>query len=270
MRFEDKNKKDMLKSFMASNQARKLDLLKRTGFADRLIFEAWLINGIEVENPMLAEKATNINPLKIYNVHILDNSGSMEGEKFNSAFEGIQLEVEDLKKNKEVQFYQMLAHFDNCSPHIATYPIKIDKFTMPQYIGTYNDTPLYATIKKVLIYLLEQKVHMQGKVLVKIFTDGKENPDSRHRINAREISKLIQKCEDLEYTITFVGTYHDVEHVKKQLSIDASNTLVHENTSDSIRESFNTTKEATRIYTSSVQAGEDVTKGFYSKKIGKL
>jgi len=201
-------------------------------------------------------------PPLIHNVHILDSSYSMHGKKFNNALEGIKLEIENLKKSKDVEYFQTLAYFKKDTPYIEYKRIPISK----AYIGCiddYNNTPLYDTIKEVLYYLLSI-YRSDEKILIKIFTDGENNYG---RTRSHEINTLIQKCEKAGFTITFVGTLQDVQNVQYNLSIKDSNTLVHNNTADGIKKAFERTMCATEVYSKKVIAREDVSEGFYKELI---
>lgn len=76
---------------------------------------------------------------------------------------------------------------------------------------------------------------------------------------------LIATCEARGFTITFIGTKNDTAYIVRHLNIDFSNTLVHDNTGEGVKMSFQTQATATTQYRKSLEKGEDVSRGFYSK-----
>lgn len=80
-----------------------------------------------------------------------------------------------------------------------------------------------------------------------------------------ELKALIATCEARGFTITFIGTKNDTQFVVNNLNINSSNTLVHDNTGEGVKMSFQTQATATAVYRKSLEQGEDVSVGFYSK-----
>ena len=214
---------------------------------------------------LLSEKMVIETSKVIHNVHILDNSASMSGKKFNNALKGIINEIEELKKIKDIQYIQSFARFQNGAPYFKDSSMLLQTYNVEENIKCNNNTPLYKTINEVLEYLL--KATVTEKVLVKIFTDGDDNNSSKQDLP--DCISLINKCKERGFTITFVGTKRDVETVTQTLKIDNSNTLVHNNTAKGIKTAFNVTLDSTVAYSKKVVAGEDVKTNFYTKKIVK-
>lgn len=195
--------------------------------------------------------STNVG---IHNIVILDRSGSMQGEKYNAAVEGIKMDYETCKKEGFKSY--TFAQFDD------TYDCKTYDFTKKlTFLRPSGYTALYDAVYNTLTDIV---IPEGDKVLVKIFTDGEENSSRR---SASEVQKLIKACEAKGYTITFVGTKRDVQVIQSKLSIDASNTAVHDNTGAGVREVFRSSAQATSLYTKSIANGEEVTRGFFTKTI---
>jgi uncharacterized protein YegL len=202
-------------------------------------------------NPVTPVVSTTVG---IHNIVILDRSGSMQGEKYHAAVEGIKMDYETCKKEGFKSY--TFAQFDD------TYDCKTYDFTKElMFLLPKGWTALYDAIYNTLT---DTVVPEGDKVLVKIFTDGEENHSSR---SASEVQKLIKSCEAKGYTITFVGTKHDVRVIQSKLSIDASNTAVHDNTGAGVQEVFRSYSQATALYTKSIANGEDTTRGFFTKTI---
>lgn len=190
----------------------------------------------------------------IHNIVILDRSGSMRGEKYRAAVEGIKMDYDTCKKEGFKSY--TFAQFDD------TYDCKTYDFTQElEFLLPKGWTALYDAIYNTLTNTI---IPEGDKVLVKIFTDGEENHSCK---SAFEVQQLIKSCEAKGYTITFVGTRHDVLVIQNALSIDASNTAIHDNTGAGVQEVFRVSAQATSLYTKSIANGEEVTKGFFTKTI---
>lgn len=209
---------------------------------------------------------TNQSLPKIHNVDILDGSGSMSGPKYQSAMAGIALDLQTCK-NENFATYSFV-EFNNDSPISITTHCWL---TSPNEVklkfnGAKSGTPLYYTIGQTLEKLL-QDIPKEDKVLVKIFTDGQNTLEYGKYSNPVELQPLIATCEARGFTITFIGTERDTQAIIRNVKINVSNTLVHDNTGEGVRSAFTVQAEATRGYSKRVAYGEDVTKGFYSKTI---
>ena len=190
--------------------------------------------------------------IKIHKVVILDCSGSMQGEKYNAAETGIKLDYQECK-NDFADY--LLVEFSNARRE-TLYKFDSELKFNPWFGGT----ALYNTIVNVFDNLLKT-TPKEDKVLVQIFTDGQDSYQSRsERENAK---KLIEEFNAKGWTVTFVGTEYDVQYIQTNLSIDSTNTLVHDNTGSGVAQSFEVYRGATRSFTKNVAKGEDVTRGFF-------
>lgn len=226
--------------------------------------------------------AAHIGAVTIHNVHILDSSGSMSGVKYNNAIKGINA---DIAQSKSVATTTLgltstmtIVEFSNHNsarfePFMK--PIALTKNLTLRNMG--GKTALYETIGLTIEKLLQNK-QKEDKVLLKIFTDGEENnslgkyasPDKGWGRNKTSpiLSALIKKVQDEDnFTVTFVGTVHDTQTMIKNLNVDESNTLVHDNTAQGVKKSFETSAGATMLYMASASRGEDVSKNFYTKTL---
>jgi len=197
------------------------------------------------------EVSTPIKSTKLHKVVILDGSGSMQGDKYNNAELGVKQDYEACKK--EFNDY-LLVEFSNYNTSV------LYNFTTPlKFKPSYGGTALYDTIVQVFTTLLNTPE--DEKVLVQIFTDGED----LHSIpqSKQKAKQLIEQFNAKGWTVTFVGTEHDVAFVQANLSIDSTNTLVHDNTAKGVKSSFETYTAATSLYTKAVKQGESVTRGFF-------
>jgi uncharacterized protein YegL len=270
----------MLANFKKSNKEGKLRLAKQFNFKSSEEFLEFLNGklGVSIKGKSKvgdtkgrkkpAPVAINASPSTvIHNVHILDASSSMFGEKFNNALAGINKEIEELKKDKTVNYTQTTVIFSYYNQIKTVSLLKpISEVHTIEGIASGN-TALYDAVGSTL-QTLQANIRKGDKVIVKIFTDGEEN-DS-HRFSAYSVGEMIKNLELEGFTITFVGTKRDVNTAISKLKIDPTNTLVHDNTAKGVTDSFQTSTVATMSYARDVKAGKKVTKGFYTKRTGTL
>lgn len=204
--------------------------------------------------------------VKVHNVVILDGSGSMSGAKYNSAKKGIELDLETCKKENFATY--SFVEFNNDSPISITTHYWLTSLSEVnlKFNGAQSGTPLYYTIGRILEKSLLD-IPKEDKVLVKIFTDGENTLGHGKYSNPVELQPLIVTCEARGFTITFIGTEKDTQAIIRNVKINKSNTLVHNNTGEGVATAFNVQAEATRDYSKRLKDGEDVTLGFYSKTI---
>ena len=198
------------------------------------------------------EVSVPVQNTKMHKVVILDGSGSMMGDKYHAAEEGVKA---DYKLCQEQGFADyLLVEFS------SNYTEKYYKNWEPiKFNPKYASTALYSTIVGSLSKVYEQ-YEATDKVLVQIFTDGQDTDSPRSRGGAAEI---IKKFNDRGWTVTFVGTEYDVQFIQSNLNIDDSNTLVHDNTAEGITMAFGKYRSATRSFTKNVSEGKETTRNFF-------
>lgn len=275
----------LLEDFKKANTAARERLAAKFGYSSPEKYETDLRSMIVgTTEPAISVKKTRKRPSKkaqvlervtVHNVHILDASGSMDSPynapKIKAAIEGINMEMEDMKKDTSTEVTQTIIHFSD--------PMDIQEYcwksplgkVKPFNTGARGSTALLETVGNTLTKLLTE-ANGKDKVLVKIFTDGRENSTSLDSPwkNPKAVSDLIKRCEEKGFTITFVGTEEDVKYVVNLLSIDASNTLSHKNTAESIGQTYAAYSAATAKFRTSASRGEDVVRGFFTKETGTL
>lgn len=192
-----------------------------------------------------------IKNVKMHKVVLLDCSGSMQGAKYDVAELGVKQDYEACK-GEFVDYLLVEFSIDKRE--------QLHDFTKPLLFRPYfSGTALYKTIHEVFNALIKN-TPKEDKVLVQIFTDGQDEHSANYRANAK---LAIDKFNSMGWTVTFVGTEADVAFVQSNLSIDSTNTLVHDNTAQGIIRSFESYTAATSLYTKSVKRGESVVKGFF-------
>lgn len=256
-----KTYEQILKDFIKSNKQRRAIIVADKGFDNETQYKEYLVSLIKGE---IVEPKTSLKPT-IHLVDLLDSSGSMNGGKYDNATRGITEGLQEFRKETQVNYTYSLVEF-----------VQTGKIIEHQYVGSLNlnpsfygavgsNTPLYSTLFTTLVKL--QGIVPQGeKVLVKVYTDGGNNTAYEYTNQARN---LINQLKD-NYTITLVGPANEVKQAIRELGLDESNTLAVENNARGFETAFKMSRGATMAYTASVVKGEDVSVGFYSKKVGKL
>ena len=191
---------------------------------------------------------------QVYNLVILDKSGSMESIR-KEAIDGYNetlgtIRAAQLKHMDTQTHYVSLAAFCGCGIDMIydKTPIKdAEKLTREKYDPCCT-TPLFdaigSTIKQLRRYIKEAWDGFDVAVLVTIITDGYENASKEWTGLAGK--KLIDECKDDGWMFSFIGAGEDV--VKVATTISVTNTVVWEKTSEGTREVFTNENEAQSRY----------------------
>lgn len=175
---------------------------------------------------------------KIYNVVILDKSGSMTSirkqavDSVNETFGCIR---SMRKKNAEQEQFVTLVAFCGCEQKVIyenTLIEKVNNITLADYEPCCM-TPLYDAIGNVCTRLhTTVKDDESASVAVTIITDGYEN--ASREFSAKAIKALIEAYKQEGWMFAYIGADHDVESVAFNLSID--NTMTWEKTEEGTEE----------------------------------
>ena len=165
-----------------------------------------------------------IKKTQVFNVIILDRSGSMECirqaavEGFNETLAGIKKAQEKFAETQD--HFVSLVTFCSCetkyvydkTPVADAHPLKMEDF---QPCCT---TPLYDAMG---ITLTAMRKHVKGiedsVVVVTIITDGMEN--ASHEYNGKTIKELVERLRGEGWTFTYMGANQDSVEVAMNLSI---------------------------------------------------
>ena len=188
---------------------------------------------------------------QVYNLVILDKSGSMESirtEAINGYNETLgSIKSTQLKFLETQEHYVSLAAFCDCGIDMIydMTPIKdADKLTKEKY-DPCCCTPLFDAIGKTVKSLKKKIANVDdAAVLVTIITDGYEN--SSKEWDAKGVSKLIDECKEEGWMFSFIGAGEDV--VKVATTISITNTMVWENTSEGTKKMFDIENDARAEY----------------------
>ena len=170
------------------------------------------------------EVKNEIQKTKVFNVIILDRSGSMECirqaavEGFNETLAGIKKAQEKFDDTQD--HFVSLVTFCSCetkhlydkTPVAEANPLNIEDF---QPCCT---TPLYDVMGMTLTGMHK---HVQGMkdalVVVTIITDGMENASCEY--NGQTIKKLVERLRGEGWTFTYMGANQDSVEVAMSMSI---------------------------------------------------
>jgi uncharacterized protein YegL len=161
---------------------------------------------------------------KIYNLIILDESGSMESIKsaaLNSVNESLQSIRHAHMKYEEQEHYVTFVTFNNDVKTLFDC-VSIDMINdlTPRDYNPNCCTALYDAMGMSL-GKLRRTVAKDDKVLVTIVTDGYENVSREY--SAKAIKALVEELKSKGWVFAYMGANQDVEAVGASLAI--SNTL---------------------------------------------
>lgn len=203
--------------------------------------------------------------LKIHNLIILDESGSMDSIK-SQIISGFNETVQSIKgsqkKFPEQEHFISLVSFnslENKLLHFIDPAEKLNEINSELYRPNAS-TPLFDAIGfavNKLHYVVKNQQNCN--VLVTIMTDGEENASREY--SGAQIKALIEKLKEEKWTFTYIGTEHDVDKIAFNLSI--SNTLVFEKNEAGIKNMFEKHKASRDVYYSKVQRNEDTKDNFF-------
>lgn len=175
---------------------------------------------------------------KIYNLIILDESGSMcciERQALNGLNETLQTIRSAQQKYPEQKQYVSILPFDTNNIRLLRDKVSIDEVhdLRPDEYNPCGGTPLYDAIGFGINSLIKT-VTPDDSVLVTIITDGEENSSVEY--NAKSISTLIESLKKQGWLFTYIGANQDATHVAMQINI--SNALNFEQDDEGTKQMF--------------------------------
>lgn len=161
---------------------------------------------------------------KIYNLIILDESGSMETIK-PQAVTGLNETLQTIKSAQEM--YENQSHYVTLVSFNTNRVITIYDCCPAHRIQELNSddycpdacTPLYDAMGTSLTKL-RTEVKDEDNVLVTIITDGYENASREY--SGKAIAQLVEELKTKGWTFTYIGANQDVEKVATSIGIKHS------------------------------------------------
>lgn len=181
---------------------------------------------------MKEKEQTQTSKTQVYNLIILDKSGSMHSisnaaiSGFNETISGIRIAQEKFKDTQE--HFVSLMLFCDCDKSFVYENVPIEKvrdLTSREYRPCCS-TPLYDAMGISLTALYNQ-IHDKenATAVVTVITDGLENASREYSGSA--VKALVQKLTEEEgWQFAYMGTNQDVEEVSVSLSIQSSMSFV--------------------------------------------
>lgn len=174
---------------------------------------------------------TNSEKTTVFNLIVLDESGSMSGvveSTISGCNETIDVANAARKGNpdKMNQFVSIFAFQSGDPDHPSRYILRNKKADDVKHI-TKKDycpngcTPLYDAIGVTITHLIEQAAtHEDAMGIITIITDGYENSSTRYR--REDIHRLISRVKEMGWQVNFMGANIDVEHEADNLGIESA------------------------------------------------
>ena len=158
---------------------------------------------------------------KVYNLLILDESGSMEMIKdvaVSGLNETLQTIVSAQKEHPEQKHYVTLVTFNSVRINKVMDRLPVDSVTELKWndYTPNNCTPLFDAMGQSLTELREH-VTGQDVVLVTIITDGMENASKEY--SGAMIKRLVAQLKEQGWVFAYIGTNQDVNAVADGMGI---------------------------------------------------
>lgn len=219
------------------------------------------------------------NKTKIYNVIILDKSGSMSTIA-KQAVDGVNETLGGIRssqlKDPTQDNYVTLVAFCGCELRTIydNTPIAEVRDITPNDYRPCCMTPLFDAVGSTITRLHPIVTDNKGAAAVTIITDGYENASREY--SGKAIKDLIERYKNEGWMFAYIGADHDVEAVAAQMSID--NTLVFDKTEAGTREMFSRQQRSrshwaslrsqlsTQLFESDenrLKAEQEINKGFF-------
>ena len=175
--------------------------------------------------------------MNIYNVIILDESGSMSAI-YDQALSGMNEVLNGIRKNQEdfpdQKHYMTIVTFEGSGfsgvktrrDRVAIE--KIQDFSREDYRPG-GCTPLYDAMGKTLNEL-EGLIHEDDRVMATVITDGYENASEEY--SGKTVKSLVSRLRLKGWTFAYIGANQDAVEVAKDLNI--SNALDFDATAEGV------------------------------------
>lgn len=163
---------------------------------------------------------------KIYNLVILDASGSMQSI-YSQALTGVNETLATIRlaqeEHPELEQYVSLASFSAGEYFLnriySALPIAEARDINRKDYPLLGCTALYDAMG-TCISELQQKVTHDDRVLVTIITDGYEN--ASRTWNGKQVKSLVEELRQMGWTFTYIGADQDVERVAEEIGVQNS------------------------------------------------
>ena len=167
------------------------------------------------------EKNSHVESQRIFNLIILDESGSMqriEKQAVSGLNETFQTIINAQKKHREQRHYISFVTFNGNAIRTVMNRLPVDVSKKLKWKDYEPDdcTPLFDAMGRS-INELRKCVEENDVVLVTIITDGYENASREY--SGREIKRLVSEQREKGWVFAYIGTNQDVDAVADDMGI---------------------------------------------------
>lgn len=205
---------------------------------------------------------------KVYNLIILDESGSMTSIKqtiisgFNELVQSIKGIAADFPEQE--QFISFVSfNSQRVNTHLDRKPVtELAELTGENYRPSAM-TPLFDAVGSAVNHLrseIQETEHVN--VLVTILTDGLENHSKEY--DQAAIKALVEELEKANWTFTYIGTGHDVARAATSISI--TNTMTFSRNEADMDRMFATEGRSRSRYMANAREGKTVSAAYYREE----
>jgi Mg-chelatase subunit ChlD len=204
---------------------------------------------------------------KVFNLVILDESGSMESVR-NATISGFNELVQTIK-GVEAQFPEQehlvsLVTFNGQGIRTPLWnePVQRLKEINSRSYQPNSFTPLFDAMGTSLTRLRGQVESLKDyNVLVTVITDGEENSSKEY--SGKAIKDLVDHLSQLNWTFSYIGANHDVADFAMKISI--TNTLTFDAHPEGMKKMFDQEKNARANFSRKIRDKEDLKKNYYDQ-----
>lgn len=167
------------------------------------------------------EKNSHVKSQRIFNLIILDESGSMqtiEKQAVSGLNETFQTIISAQKKHREQRHFISFVTFNGNAIRTVMNRLPVDVSKKLKWKDYEPDdcTPLFDAMGRS-INELRKYVEENDVVLVTIITDGYENASREY--SGREIKRLVSELREKGWVFAYIGTNQDVDAVADDMGI---------------------------------------------------
>ena len=209
------------------------------------------------------------NKHKVYNLIILDESGSMQSIK-KTIINGFN-EVVQTIKSVALQYPEQEHSVTFISFNTSGFKkihenskIEMLKQIDEQFYQPNGGTPLFDAMGVSFFNLnsiIEKENPTNYNVLVTILTDGEENSSKEH--SAQSIKAMIEDFKLKNWTFTYIGANHDVDLFASRISIN--NVMKFETNEEDMQRMFMRDRNARMNYSKKIRDFEDVSGDYFQQ-----
>ena len=209
------------------------------------------------------------NKHKVYNLIILDESGSMQSIK-KTIINGFNEVVQTIKsvalQYSEQEHTVTFVSFNSSGIKKIHENSKIELLNQidEHFYQPNEGTPLFDAMGASffnLNWILEKENPKNYNVLVTILTDGEENASKEH--TAQSIKAMIEAYKLKNWTFTYIGANHDVDLFASRISI--TNVMKFETSEEDMQRMFMSDRNARMNYSRKIRDFEDVSDGYFQQ-----